>query len=71
MVFGNGGCGCHSGHDGGCGGRGSGRFGHWNNNNENSNKSTTDELKFAPFQDGKLGKMTHTTVEEHTCRKQD
>ena len=66
MVFGNSGQGCHSGHGGGNGGRRSGRFGHWNDNdNKNSGKSTTDELKFVPFQDEKPNKTTHVAVKEH------
>ena len=68
MVFGNSGQGHHSGHGSRNGGCGSGRFGHWNNyDNKNSGKSATDELKFAPFQDGKLNEMTHIVVED--CRE--
>ena len=65
MVFGNSGRGRHSGRGGRNGGHGSGRFGHGNNGSENIAKSSTDELKFVPFQDGKSSKMTHLTVEEH------
>ena len=65
-FLGNGEHGHHSGHGGGNGGHGSGGFSHWNNcDDESSGKSTTDELKFAPFQDGKSNEVTCVTVKEH------
>ena len=66
MVFGNSGHGHHSGCGSGNGGHGSGGFGHWNNNdNKSSGQSAADELKFVPFQDGKLNKVTYVAVKEH------
>ena len=67
MVFGNSGRGRHSGRGSGNGGCGSGRFGHRNNDNdENSGKSTADELKFIPFQDGKSTQI-NTHKGQGTC----
>ena len=61
----NNGRGCSGGHGSGRSGSGSGRSNGQSNGSRNNNNNINDEVKFVPYQEGRVSRMTFVAVKEH------